>query len=376
MPFDQLILPLLGGYFFVTRFNGTAYRCASYSGHKLIFSSAFAGVFFGLLAFGVIQWMGLPDEARLVNVTIPSVVFAALALLVFGSYGHRQALSQPVDRNETESEGEFAKRENTRRVNQALYSLWLIASALLSLAVAVYIFQYPPVAALLPSLAAVLASLLLSVWGVMLINTYADLRAYALSFRLGSVLLALVVVLLVIRKHRHTIADLWEQSIPIDFAGVAFVAMVLGIVAVLPCNWLFPYRAAIRRLFTNRTLDGMESLFYHAGTTFQQIMVTLKSGKVYIGYVDGEVPISGRSDGYVTIVPTASGHRETDTRRLSLTTFYADAVTRAEQDGQPALGPANLGKVIPLSEIVSAGVFDPDFFEQFDVAADSPARGG
>lgn len=51
MPFNVLLLPLLGGYIFVTNFNLTRYRMRRQSGRKVLFDSAIAGV--GLLSLGV-----------------------------------------------------------------------------------------------------------------------------------------------------------------------------------------------------------------------------------------------------------------------------------------------------------------------------------
>lgn len=44
MPFNVLLLPLLGGYVFLTRWNRTRFSTRRYSGERLIFHSAIAGV--------------------------------------------------------------------------------------------------------------------------------------------------------------------------------------------------------------------------------------------------------------------------------------------------------------------------------------------
>lgn len=44
MPFNVLLLPLLGGYLFLTHFNRTRFATKRYSGERLIFHSAIAGV--------------------------------------------------------------------------------------------------------------------------------------------------------------------------------------------------------------------------------------------------------------------------------------------------------------------------------------------
>ena len=45
MPFNLLLLPLPGGYLFITRFYGTAYKCSGYSGYRLILSASVVGLY-------------------------------------------------------------------------------------------------------------------------------------------------------------------------------------------------------------------------------------------------------------------------------------------------------------------------------------------
>ena len=51
MPFNVLILPLLGGYFFVTHWNCTRFVARRSTGERLLFYSAAAGVVFLVIAF-------------------------------------------------------------------------------------------------------------------------------------------------------------------------------------------------------------------------------------------------------------------------------------------------------------------------------------
>ena len=54
MPFDVLLLPLLGGYIFISSWNCTRFDAKRYSGQRLLFHSAIAGV--GLLgsSYGIL----------------------------------------------------------------------------------------------------------------------------------------------------------------------------------------------------------------------------------------------------------------------------------------------------------------------------------
>lgn len=53
MPFNVLLLPLLGGYVFISCWNRTRFDARRYSGERLLLHSALAGVWFLLIAFVV-----------------------------------------------------------------------------------------------------------------------------------------------------------------------------------------------------------------------------------------------------------------------------------------------------------------------------------
>lgn len=54
MPFDVLLLPLLGGYVFITNWNRTRFHTKRYSGERLIFHAALAGVVFLALSYVIV----------------------------------------------------------------------------------------------------------------------------------------------------------------------------------------------------------------------------------------------------------------------------------------------------------------------------------
>lgn len=53
MPFNVLLLPLLGGYVFISHWNHTRFDARRYSGERLIFHAAIAGAVFLGVAFVV-----------------------------------------------------------------------------------------------------------------------------------------------------------------------------------------------------------------------------------------------------------------------------------------------------------------------------------
>jgi hypothetical protein len=53
VPFNVLLLPLLGGYVFIKYWNKTRFDASRYSGERLLFHAALAGVVFLVMAFAV-----------------------------------------------------------------------------------------------------------------------------------------------------------------------------------------------------------------------------------------------------------------------------------------------------------------------------------
>ena len=86
MPFNVLLLPLLGGYFFISYWNLTRFNAHRYSGERLLFHSAAAGVIFLTISFGIssafVGWF--PDVAASWQQRVP-FEYAGTSLLAFAT---------------------------------------------------------------------------------------------------------------------------------------------------------------------------------------------------------------------------------------------------------------------------------------------------
>lgn len=364
MPFDQLLLPLLGGYFFVSRFHGTAYKISGHSGYKLILASSFVGVFLIIIATILIEFITrATDPALLHNViTVPAVV--GLILLTFGSWKTFVAYWPNASTKlgtDSSIQSTFAKYKKPDVLGTTLA---LIVSVSGLLIVTVHVYDRHSATNIPISAALTVFSLLLMGWIISAVKSYSRLHGYQVSFRLGGILTVTCVLLLLAVLFHPDIQQNWQSLVPFEYAGTAFTALALGVVAVVPFNLLFPYNAAIDRLYENSVLDGIESIFYYSQVTLRQLMITLRNGKIYIGYVDQEIPIAGRSDDYVRIVPTASGYREDETHKVVITTFYIEHFAQAIADSHN-LSFTDIAKIVPISEINAAGIFDLELYKKF-----------
>lgn len=57
MPFNVLLLPLLGGYVFITYWNYTRFSARRYSGERLLIHSALAGVLLLVVSYIIVLFI-------------------------------------------------------------------------------------------------------------------------------------------------------------------------------------------------------------------------------------------------------------------------------------------------------------------------------
>ncbi len=150
-----------------------------------------------------------------------------------------------------------------------------------------------------------------------------------------------------------------------SFAGTSFLAFLIGSVGWKPINWFFDRNIESLRA-VKESGDFLEELLEHSKTEAKQVSVTLRSGKIYVGFVTGSFdPAFDRK--YVSLFTTLSGYRESTTQQMKISHNYA--ITWAEELEAEELEAEELKErfqlVIPVSEIVSASLFEPEVYMRF-----------
>lgn len=149
----------------------------------------------------------------------------------------------------------------------------------------------------------------------------------------------------------------WRKFLPFDYLGTSLLALLLSATLWKPLNegvlsnwyrveqrpqlkvkWLWWQRLRrgwdekeeITRVI-NQDGDPLDVLLRKAETKpVRTIMVTMKSGKVYIGFVS--IPSNPAAQTRtIGLFPVVSGYREEQTHKLILTTYYADALARIDE---------------------------------------------
>jgi hypothetical protein len=171
-----------------------------------------------------------------------------------------------------------------------------------------------------------------------------------------------LLVLFVVRCLPFT-GEWWRVLSPWEYSGTAAGALILGIVIPLIINKFVPLAAASRSAIQKHG-DGLDRLFFQATESASQVVITLATGKVYAGWLDWTPPNPGAADAYVRVLPTMSGTRTTR-NRIEWTTFYQEVYLEIGKTTGEAEIEA-FTKVIPISQIVTAGLFDPEAYNRFN----------
>lgn len=169
-------------------------------------------------------------------------------------------------------------------------------------------------------------------------------------------------------------ATWWRLHIPFSYSGSSLGAFLLGLCSWWPLNSFFPLEAEAKRAI-NEWNDFLEVLLVRAMDQTKQLSVTMKNGKVYIGFVTSNFnPAYDRK--YITILPMGSGYRDPTTQVLTINTDYAavyQQIIRANNEFVIS-GVDDFMITLPVSEIISANLFDPDAYERFQTISASASE--
>ena len=165
----------------------------------------------------------------------------------------------------------------------------------------------------------------------------------------------------------------WQMYVAAPYSDAVALSVLLGLMLPVIVNPFYGAEKA-SRVAAKRSGWLIESLIAESVESGQLIEVSLKSRKVYIGLaLQSGIRMQGEPD--VSLVPLASGYRHTDTQELRITTNYArvirDLINESGNWDDASFNDLsnNLRIVIPMSEIVSARLFDWEVYQRFEEAA-------
>ena len=169
----------------------------------------------------------------------------------------------------------------------------------------------------------------------------------------------------------------WAAYTVDPYSAEVVLSLALGIIAPYIVNCGYSANRGARRS-AERDGDDIELLLTDAVETANLVELTLRSRKVYIGFILNS-GLGRANQGDISIAPALSGYRHRHTQDLVITTDYRPVIRysvefaiRREDVG--GVRDFNYYRVaIPLAEVVSARLFNFDVFEEFQRGGESPS---
>ena len=111
--------------------------------------------------------------------------------------------------------------------------------------------------------------------------------------------------------------------------------------------------------------DHVELLIQESIDDQMPVEVTLRNRKIYIG-LGLESGIGTSSDSDIALVPMYSGYRAEDTLNLNIETDYLPVIWELAEYDVEEWSLDEFRVVIPVTEVVSARLFDEELYDEFD----------
>jgi hypothetical protein len=157
----------------------------------------------------------------------------------------------------------------------------------------------------------------------------------------------------------------WHSSVPFDHSGKAAIAFLLGALLWKPLNYFTDKRKGIERAIQNQE-NPLELMLQKAMTGAHLVLLTVKNGKVYVGFVSDNFN-PALPNQYLKLLLTTSGYRDSDTKKVTFTNDYS-AVYEQLLSSEAELDPLVIEGfeiVIPIAEIQSVSFFAPNIYRKY-----------
>lgn len=366
---NWLVLPVLGGYWFQYKFTLTHYRAERLTPQRLVFHAGLWAIMLVALARAMVslgEFATSPHSALLESWLFALVVaFSLVTLCALASAGLERYWPKPtMSAEETES------RENQESDSYELVRLGVgmaIVVILLFIIWAVYIYTPAP-AQLTTEFHALVVTVILAIltaWHHHFINRYMEFPFARIALRIGIFGIVASLALVFFAYNYPALLSYWDLLVHTPGSGLPVLACGLGLVLWWPLNILCPYQAANTRLHEANGTTALDRLLYQASLAQHLLCLSMKDGKVYIGYIQ-ELPSNPEDrNSYFEILPVHSGYRDKDTRQMKLTTFYESAYEELVNSKADEEAWLLFLKVLKIDDIQSAGRFDPEAYVKF-----------
>ena len=157
--------------------------------------------------------------------------------------------------------------------------------------------------------------------------------------------------------------ELLESYAPFPYSSTAVFSVLLAVSLPFVLNRRYSKGKAAHQIAMDSG-DLVELLIAESIQELKLVELSLRSGKSYIGLArESGIMSHGESD--IALVPYSSGYRDKDTQELKITFNYAPMIRESleNQSHNSELRFDDFQIIIPMSEIISARIFDLDVYE-------------
>lgn len=196
-------------------------------------------------------------------------------------------------------------------------------------------------------------------------------HGYEMLFACGIAGVVIVGLMLPIVEVSGDKLGFWPKGVSVwTAAGVLGMPVGFLLASALNC-WPGMEKIRLRRLraLAESNSNLIEVLIDDAMQGGWYVELTLESGKSYVGLPTRIAYVTSAEAVDIELIPLFSGYRANKTRELQLTRYYGDDIrwlvadANAERRG---LSPRDFRVVMPLRQVVSARLFDPDIYKQMN----------
>lgn len=147
-----------------------------------------------------------------------------------------------------------------------------------------------------------------------------------------------------------------------DDVGIFYAAV--GLLTALPlifvANQLYSRDRSISK-FIEEQNNGIERLLQTSQKYLKPLIITLNTGKVYIGIVIQFSPVENRS---FSVMPLYSGYRDQSNQDLIITNEYVELINKYKNDDPEMMN--DLMGAFPMDSIVSVSVFNDEIYQELN----------
>lgn len=165
----------------------------------------------------------------------------------------------------------------------------------------------------------------------------------------------------------------WTQVVEYNFLGTALFAFLSLVAAGYFSNNWIDEEDQITKIIREDN-DGIELILLRALEDAKLISVTLKSRKVYIGFVSQNFFNPWMGVKSFKIIPVYSGYRDPEDFHIIFTTSYDTVIKYTVENDDIDLDINDFQTGIPISEIVTVNIFDPEVYEKFTNPTDTDSQ--